>query len=470
MTDLELAYRALTGKKHYYDLLFEYYEGDQPLIYSAERLKEIFKDFNARFTQNWCAVVVDSCLERIQLRGYTVAKKQGLEKQLSDLVDDNELTLEADNVHLAALVTGEAFVIAWPDEENTPQAYYNDPRNCHAFYYAENPRRMRFAAKWWLGDDNRRYLNLYYADRIEYYVTKESTPDAENVQSADAFQPADPDMADNPYGVIPVFHFRRDRRKLQSELKNVLEPQNAINKLLNDMMIAAEFGAFPQRWAITETNIKNLKNAPNEIWHLYPAEEGGQNTQLGEFSATQLNNYITGIDKYSTSIAIITRTPKHYFFAQAGDPSGEALIALEAPLNKKCQKYIDRFAVTWRALAEFMLTLQDATVDPHTIAATFDRPETIQPKTESDIRAQDVKSGIPLTTILRDEGWTDADIQAMEEDRQKEQAAQQTNLAAALLNAQSNFDQGNTNNGSDNSTRTQATRSGNGGDNQGISD
>jgi len=468
MTDLELAYRALTDKKHYYDLLFDYYEGDQPLIYSAERLREIFKDFDARFTQNWCAVVVDSCLERIQLRGYTVAKNQGIAKALGKLVEANELTLEADSVHLAALVTGEAFVIVDEDEEEGPQAYYNDPRNCHAFYYANNPRKMRFAAKWWLGDDNRRYLNLYYEDRVEYYVTKEATLDAGNVQSADAFQSADPDVADNPNGVIPVFHFRRDRRKVQSELKNVLEPQNAINKLLNDMMIAAEFGAFPQRWAITETDIKNLKNAPNEIWRLFPSEEGAQNTQLGEFSATQLDNYITGIDKYSTAIAIITRTPKHYFFVQGGDPSGEALIALEAPLNKKCQKYIDRFAVTWRALANYMLTLQGATVDPLTVAATFDRPETVQPKTESDIRAQDVKSGIPLTTTLRDAGWTDADIKAMEEDRANEQKAQQTNLAAALLNAQSNFDQGDTNNGSNNGTDSQITGNGNGNNNERV--
>lgn len=445
LTDLQLAFLALTNKKWLYDKYFAYYEGHQPLVYSADRLREIFKDFNARFTQNWCAVVVDSCLERIQLRGFTVANNKGMETALGTLIEENELTLEADDVHLAALVTGESFVIVWPDEETRqPQAFYNDPRNCHAFYYADNPRKMRFAAKWWLGDNGYMYLNLYYEDKIEYYVTRSILQGDGVIQGADSFIPTEEGSAENPYGIVPVFHFRRERRAIHSELKNVVEPQDAINKLLADMMIAAEFGAFPQRWAITDNNISNLKNAPNEIWKLLPSEDGAQNTQLGEFSTANLQGYLDAIANYATSIGIITRTPKHYFFTQGGDPSGESLIAMEGPLNKKCQKYIDRFAVTWRAVANFLLLVKGSQVDALTVAATFDRPETVQPMTESTIRAQDVKSGIPLVTTLRDAGWTEAEIAAMEKDRQAEQQAQNDNLAAAMLNAQANFDRGQT--------------------------
>jgi hypothetical protein len=437
-TDLELAFAYLTAKKPLYDKFWRYYDGFAPLVYSRERLRTIFKEIDARFTQNWCAVVIDSVLDRIQLRQFTIAEGQdetgqqirneAAEEALGQLVEANELTLEADSVHLASLVTGEAFVVAWPDEEGIPQAYYNDPRLCHAVYYADNPRRMRFAAKWWQDDDLYVRLTLYYADRLEYYRTGNRVQKTSDVSHAGAFLPFAEDgqpIVANPYETMNVFHFKRERRAIRSELANVIEPQDAINKLLNDMMVAGEFGAFKQRWIITNASTQKLKNAPNEIWRIPPGVEGEQPTSLGEFAETNLGNYITGIDKFANAIAIITRTPKHYFFNGSGDPSGEALIAMEAPLNKKAQKYIDRFAVEWRKLARFMLLLQGTQVELSAIASVFDKPETVQPRTEAEIRQMDVASGIPLATILRDQGWQDSELDQMAKDKATEQQAAQ---------------------------------------------
>lgn len=451
-TDIELAYAYLVAKKPLYDKYFNYYDGYAPLVYSRERLREIFRQINARFTQNWCAVVIDSTLDRIQLRQFTIAQGKGeqvrneaAEETLRQLVEANELTLEADDVHLTALVSGESYIIAWPDEEGTPQAYYNDPRLCHACYYADNPRRMRFAAKWWEDDEQHIRLTLYYPDRLEYYRTPNRVQRMSDVSSAKAFQPYEGEgiaVVENPYDEIPVFHFRRERRAIRSELANVVEPQDAINKLLNDMMVAGEFGAFKQRWIITNASTAKLKNAPNEIWRIPAGVEGEQGAQLGEFAETNLGNYIAGIDKFANAIAIITRTPKHYFFAQGGDPSGESLIAMEAPLNKKAQKYIDRFAVEWRKLARFLLRLQGIDVALSDIASVFDVPETVQPRTQAEILKLNKDAGIPLTTSLRDAGWTDAEIEQMRQDQTEEQEAQQTQLGTALVGALRQFDQG----------------------------
>lgn len=454
-SDLELAFAALHSKKRAYDNFWNYFEGYHPLVYSRERLREIFSEINARFTQNWCAVVVDSVLDRIQFRQYTVTDNEDAQDRLNQIVETNELELESDDVHLAALVTGEAFIIAEQTEDG-PQAYYNDPRMCHAFYESGNPRKMRFAVKWWLDDDSYCRLNLYYADRIEYYVTRtkvtgidglpENNIDTKAVSGAAAFFPAETPVAENPFSRIQVFHFRREHRAIRSELVNVIEPQDALNKLLNDMMIAAEFGAFKQRWIITNASVDKLKNAPSEIWRIPPGIESEQPASLGEFSPTDLNNYITGIDKFANAIAIITRTPKHYFVtAQGGDPSGEALIAMEAPLNKKCQKYIDRFSSTWQQLGAFLLELDSTVVDPMLVSPTFDKPETVQPRTEAEIREINTRAGIPLTTTLRDDGWTEAEIEAMQEDKQQEQDAQQAQLGTALVGAMRQFDQGNQN-------------------------
>jgi hypothetical protein len=47
--DLKLAYEALLAKNVPYKKLWDYYDGDHPLMYTASRLEEIFKDLDAVF-------------------------------------------------------------------------------------------------------------------------------------------------------------------------------------------------------------------------------------------------------------------------------------------------------------------------------------------------------------------------------------------------------------------------------------
>jgi len=442
MTDLERAYKALTTKSVDYARYWAYYNGDHPLRYSTERLERLFDNIHTRFVQNWCSIVVDAGLDRLNLVRFDVAGDDVAEKRLNELWQSTELELDENDAHTAALVCGEAYIVVWPDEDNEIQAYYHDPRMVHLFYEDANPRRKRFAAKWWVDSENsRRYLTLYYADRLEYYVSRGKS---ENVSSANAFEPADVPVAPNPYGEVPVFHLRRERRAIVSELANAITLQDAINKLLADMMVAAEFGAFRQRYVISQADPGQLKNAPNEIWALPAGDGTGQATSVGEFEQTNLGVYLQAIDNLATSIAIITRTPKHYLYGQGGDPSGEALIAMEAPLNRKVQGYIERFTAVWREVAAFLLRLGDVAVNPMDITPVFEPVETVQPLTESMIRQSMVGAGIPLVTALRSEGWTDAEMEQLAADRAEERVAQANSLALAMLEQQRRFDQGQT--------------------------
>lgn len=438
-TDLDLAVTTLLAKSVFYDRLFAYYEGRQPLVYSHDRLREIFKNFDARFTQNWCAVVVDAIAERLTLQRIFVAEDEAATDRLDELVTSSELLLEADSVHQAMLVAGEAYVIVWPDEDTgEPEVYYHDPRVAHVFYDSAKPRRKRFAAKWWIGDDGYRYLTMYYAERIEYYRSVQRVRSLQNgsvlvneVTSGKSFGEERP-AATNPYGEIPVFHFRGGRNQPVSELRNIIEPQDAINKLLADMMVAAEFGAFPQRWIISEGDPGRFKNAPNQIWDIPGSDGTGQPTTVGQFDPTQLSNYLEAIDRWTTAIAIISRTPKHYFLAQGGAPSGESLIAMEAPLNHKAQKYITRLTAVWSEAAAFMARLSGMNLDDNAIVPVFDEPTTVQPYTQALIRKEAVATGIPLLWQLRQEGYTDQEIAALEDARAADQQ-QRSTLGESLL-------------------------------------
>jgi hypothetical protein len=431
--DLQLAFRTIRAKQQPYTDLFNYYDGEQPLVYTSRRLTEIFKDLDAYFAENWCSVVIDSTQDRVNLRGIEI---EGAGRNAwHELYEASEINLESDDVHEAALVAGEGYFIAWPDEKGVMQGYHNDPRLVHLFYEYSNPRVKRFAAKMWAGEDKRMNMTLYYPDHLEYYL---STNTAENVMDGASFLATDDPIAPNPFGEVPVFHYRTGKRKVKSDLKNVIPMQNGINKLLTDMMVTAEFLAFPQRYIISNADVQGkLKNSPNEVWDL-PAGDGiGQQTQAGQFEAAKLDNYLRSIDSLATAISSITRTPKHYFFQVGSNLSGEALIAMEAPLNKKAQDRIDRFEPVWKQVTEFMCRAQNIPVkDVH---VNFDRPETIQPRTQAETRQMNVNAGMSLITVWREEGKDETWIKQALRDMEMDAARGQMSLGKSLLDAERKF-------------------------------
>lgn len=433
MDDLKLAVETLQRKTLEYTPLFDYYVGNQPLRYAADRLKDIFESRQTSFTQNWCAVVVNAVIDRLELMQWAVGDDEATSQALNELWRTTGIEADMEATHRAVAVTGEGYVLAWSGESGA-EAYYHDPRICHVWYEAENPRRKRLGAKWWRDDAGAWRLNLYYPDRILHYVGGDS-----DLAQSSSFMLEGEER--NPYGAVPLFHFYRDRHLLLSELDNVIPLQDAINKLLGDMMIAAEFGAFRQRWIVTNADTSKLRNAPNEIWELPAAGPGEQPTAAGEFATTDLQNYLGAIDKLAASIGIITSTPRHYFYGQGGDPSGEALIAMEAPLIRKVERYQARLGDSWSDVASFLLALTGAAVDPLDITPLWEPAATVQPRTQAEIRQMSVAAGMPLTTVLRDEGWTVADLEQMDADKEAEAGAQQAQLAGAMMRAQQAFDQ-----------------------------
>ena len=200
----------------------------------------------------------------------------------------------------------------------------------------------------------------------------------EQVQSASGFTLEDEQANDT--GRIPVFHVRSRVRRIYGELQNATEPQDAVNKLIADMMVAAEFGAFKQRYIISQADVSQLRNAPNEIWSIPAGDgDGSESTQVGEFSATELANFTQAVDHWANAMARITRTPAHYFFAQGGNISGDALVAMETPLARKAAKYQERLGACWRDVASYALALNGRDVPAHEIECVWEDVRTVSP-------------------------------------------------------------------------------------------
>lgn len=431
ITDIEKAFVHFKDVADIYKGYFDYYDGDQPLRYSAERLKEAFEQIDVKFRQNWCAVVIDAVLDRLELYGWS-AGDETVSNLLSEIWTNTGLALESNEVHESALICGESFLIGWQDEGRPLEFYYNDPRQCACFYDDDHPKVKTFAAKWWDADDGA-HMVLYYPDRLEKYIARGRKFAEINDKTGNSRVFSLESSETNPYGVIPVFHFRNSLRTVKSELKNVVESQDGINKLFCDMMVTAEFAAFPARFVISNAEIGELKNNPGQIWDLPSGMEGQQNTQVGTLEAANLGNYSDQIDHIASYIAVVTKTPKHYFMDTSTQISGEALITMEAPLVKKVRRKNELFGDTWQDVAVFALQLSGVTVKKTDIQPQWSDPEADQPLTETQMIKTYRDAGLPLKSALRLTGFTEAEITVIEEEIAEEKQ-QSADLASIYLN------------------------------------
>ena len=424
MTDIEQAFSCIEAKNRPYTDLYRYYDGTAPLKYSTERLARAFGKSFVYFAENWATVIINAVLDRLVLKGFDIGDKT-INAKMDDLFSKYNMNLDAQDVHEALQVTGEAFLIVDMVNGET-DIYFNDPRMCEMFYDPDRPKLKAYAAKKWVTPDGT-YINLYYPDRTEKWVSPKG-------QTAKSFSLAE--TVPNEFGIIPVFHFRNSRRLVKGELDaSVVSVLDAINKLFSDLMVAAEFDTFKMKVFISQVDPGELKIGPDmKLW--LPANENatGQDTSVMELGGSTLDNFLKPINEFANTLAITTRTPKHYFFNEGQAPSGEALQTMESPLVKKVQKKQEAYDPTWKEFMSYVLLLNGITVSPTDISTVWTPVETVQPLTEAQILKTETEAGIPIITSARRAGWAEDEVAQLEQDVQQQNQQKQQNLATSLMN------------------------------------
>ena len=140
MDDLKRAFDALKAKLLGYDTAFAYASGNQPLQYSTQRLKDAFRDLTTSFSQNWVSVVLNSVLDRMKFIGWSV-KDTTQNDRLAEIFNSQQIAIEGYDADKGALVTSEAFIVAWKEEDGI-EVYYNDPL-CAIYFMMQTIRRKK---------------------------------------------------------------------------------------------------------------------------------------------------------------------------------------------------------------------------------------------------------------------------------------------------------------------------------------
>jgi|Laugrefa1bdmlbdn_1035148.scaffolds.fasta_scaffold01491_2 SPP1 family phage portal protein len=407
MDYIRLAIDYIITKREAYNRSETYYEGTQPELFLNQRWFKLFKNNTGDFRFNFSKTVVDAVLNRLEIE-QVESDSPVADEYFSELLEQPDIRIDMNEIHRNALIYGDAYAIVWPDETGKMAIDYNSPLSTVIIYDQENPRKKLFAAKMWQYADynvKKVYLNLYFPDRIEKY---EGMGEVEYLGSAQGINFNLYDTVPNPWGEIPVFHFRTHKPYGRPEHADAFGPQDAINKLISTHMLTVDYQGAPQRYALAnggstaelddfsegETareNIAALQNGPGQLWYLQGV------TAVGQFAAADPDTFTKPVHEFVNQMAAITSTPVHYFSSTGYLPSGQALRVSEAPLTKKIKNRQMSFESSWRDLFLFMLKIEGITANIDIDWATI---ETVDAVDNWDVAVRKKSVGMPLEQIL----------------------------------------------------------------------
>lgn len=409
-----------------------YYNGLQPIqTITTTKYREEFAKLLAGICDNWMPLVIDSVEERMHVEGFRFGEDPAADKDAWDIWQRNFLDADSETLHSVMLTTGLAFTMVWPDKDGQPKVTVEHPSQVFVAVEPGNRRKRLAAIKvWadeWTGLD---FANVYLPDSITKYSRKSSTMSplfagativpgyVMNLDVGDWQERPDATIP-NPLGVVPIVPYinRPDMfGRGKSDLFDLLSTQDQVNKLVADMIIAAEFGAFKQRWATgveipkdpdTGEDIDTFKSAIQRLFHVPDAD-----AKFGQFEETNIANYVTGIEDRVLSIARRSRTPAHYMLGHKGQfPSGEALRAAETGLVSKVrsrQRHTEESHEETVRLA--FAILNDPRKDQFDAETIWRDPEYRTEGEHVDSLLKKMALGVPLAQLWEDAGYSPQQI------------------------------------------------------------
>lgn len=370
-----------------------YYDGAHNLAFAGEKFLEAFGGLFHAFADNWCGVVANAVEERMIVQGFRVNEQPTADATAKRIWEANELDLQSSMGHLDGLIAGAFYVTAWPGDETDgddnprPEITVESATSTIVECHPKIRKRRTAGLRTWLADDGYEHAELFFLDRVylfrsrskrsggilgdpnrQVWVGEDQLDVAANLDASASME--------NPYKAIPIVEFlnmprlTRSRRAgwaAHSELASIIPLQDAVNKLIADMLVASEFAADPQRHLTgyepdeevgadgkpTGSIIPpTFKSGAGRLWWLE-----SENAKFGQFEAADLNNYVQAVEMIVQHIASISATPPHYLRASADRLSGESIKSAETGLVAKVGRKSRGWGAGWEEVMRIAGTI-----------------------------------------------------------------------------------------------------------------
>jgi len=404
------------------DTYQNYYDGDHELKFPP-KAKEILKT-NYGLAVNYCSAIVDTLTAKLKVEGL-VCKDENARGWLQNQWDENNMEALTIRLHRNAVITGDSFLIVWPDQSKRLRIHFNPSCYIFPFYEEENEESLKYVIKKWVFHDEKGYpyvrMNKYYPDRIEKYISSDNWLKG----NWEKYQPPEDSEwpLPNPFGIIPIVHFPNkiaDTVFGVSELKDAIPIQDAINKLEVDLLKVADLHGFPQAYVTGlegEILSEPLETGPGEVWTI------NSKANVGSLGAADLGNLLNAIDNHIEKLCEVTATPRSALgLTGGGMPSGEALERSHAALNNKALERQISFGNAYQELNRILLIMGKALgqiqVDPEIKTEIQWKPVSPRDKTEltNEVINKLQNRIISRRQARREFGYTQDEISTIEQE------------------------------------------------------
>jgi hypothetical protein len=418
-----------------------YYDGHHRLQFATSKFQEAFGNLFKEFATNWCKLVVDVAVERLQVQGFRFGEDEA-DDEAWGIWQANNMDSLSRMAHTEAVKTSVSYVCVGPPRELGGEPVFTVESGLQVVV-AHHPadRRVRLAALKKYVDANGDFVSvLYKPDRI---CTFREPGMFERVMDSGLFVPPSAiptgfvktDEQPNPLGVIPIVPLENSPDVVTggtSDLHSAMALNDAANKFFTDMLVGSEYHAFPQR-VLTGIELPRdpvtgevkddaqIRASYSRLWAFESPD-----AKVFELGATGPANFVEGIDLAVQHIAAQTRTPPHYLLARLANLSGDALKAAETGLVSRCQaKMVDfsdpweeamRIAFAWRSIAREGWVGADEDEYRATLTAAetlWLDPESKDPINLTQSLTNKKAIGVPDEILWEEAGYSPAQIKRM---------------------------------------------------------
>lgn len=409
------------------------YAGDVPLAFIPPTTRKKLGDRLQSLSINFCALAVDALSERLRLQGFTVDGQPDLE--LWETFNRTMLDGEQ-SVHLDALALGSSYVSVWSDG-TLPVALPEHPAQVVT---TSNPvtREVDSALKRWT-QDGKAHAVLYGRDRIttyesNSYVPQDATAPTFSVGAIPSTGWTATGSVPNPLGVVPVVPFVNASRLIEpygvSEMAGIADLNDALTKILVDMLVTSESSAQPRRWATgIEVEVDDNGNA-YDPWEgrTTTAQSESPDAKFGQFSPSDLSAYRNAAELLVRQIGALSGLPPQQLGLHADSAmSADAIRAAEASLVAKAEQRQKQFGKSWADVARLMVAIRDGR-DPRTVnvSCVWGDPASRSTAQEADAAVKLFQAGVlSRHAALADLGKSPSEIATIEADAAREAALAQ---------------------------------------------
>jgi len=364
LTLVDLLENELMRRRPAIRLTSDYYKGCQPLTFASEQFQKFHGGRYRNFADNWVQVVSDSPVERLTVTGVQPSGTTEADAESWRVWQENSLDADSQLGFLGAVNSARSFVLVWGNPENpdTPEVTFEDASQCVILYVPGSRRRRRAALKRW-DDGGKSFATLYLPEEVWKFERAllgpgERSPQLQQAEEeTSTWEPrhieSEPNPQRNPLGVVPMVELPNRPQLAEepiSDVTGVIAMQNAVNLTWAQLFTAMDYASFPQR-IVTGAEVPEIPilDEAGQIVGSKPVDLErfavdrvmfftGDNVKTDEWTAANLEAYTKVIEVAVGHIAAQTRTPQHYLIGKMANLSGDALLAAETGLVKRCEE------------------------------------------------------------------------------------------------------------------------------------